>query len=122
MPSAASGAAASLRRVVVPDSPMPEVTAVSRRHHGQLRVAVRDAFQLQQFCAAPRPYEVAMGLGIIPLRWRRKPPLGECGVDLEDQLDVGTLDEVEDRPAALLLDAKHVVEGGIETQRSHSVQ
>src|ERR1700726_2470918 len=83
-----------LRRIVVPDSSMPEIAGMPRRHRGQLRIAIGDALKFEQLCAAPGPHELAMSVGIVFLGWRSKPPLRECGVDLKDELDVTAFDEV----------------------------
>src|SRR5450631_3262770 len=60
---------APLRRIVAPDSPMPEVSSMPRCHRGQLRVAIGDALEFKQLGAAPRQHELAMGVGIIFLGW-----------------------------------------------------
>jgi len=104
---------------MVPEPSVPKIAAISRRQHGQLRVACRD-LELKLLRVTPRPHELLVGVGIVVRARGGKPPLGEGDIDLKNELDLAALDEIENGLAALLLDEQYFIEGGIEPQRSYS--
>jgi hypothetical protein len=65
---------------MVPYSPVPNVTSMARRQRRQLGIAAGDTLKLQYLRVAPCLDKLAMPVCAVPLRLRRKPPLGEGGV------------------------------------------
>src|SRR5262249_2850788 len=95
--SYASTSAFPSRMIVMPNASVPEIAHMAGRHHAELRIAIRDGLKLHELGAAPGLHEFT-----VPAfgQTRRKSPLRESRIDLEDQLNIAAFDEIEDRRPA----------------------